>query len=88
LGSVRLSGLAKQCICEWLYTVVHSGRPMPAAGDVTQCGEGVCIVLDPVLSEVWRDIIWNSLSLRIVTLTLLLSDKEVPGLGSRPFYIS
>ena len=36
---MRLSGLAKQCICEWLYTMVYPGRPMPAAGDVAQRGE-------------------------------------------------
>ena len=70
------------------YTVVHSGRPMPAADDVAQCGEGVNI--DPVLSEAWKngDNVWNPVSSCIVTLRLLLSEKEVPGLGSKPFYIS
>lgn len=72
------------------YTVVHSGRPVPAAGDVAQRGEGVGIVLDPVLSEAWRNggEVWNPVSSRIVTLRLLLSENEVPGLGSRPFYLS
>ena len=63
------------------YTVVHSKRPMPAAGDVAQCGEGIGI--DPVLSEAWKngDNVWNPVSSRIVTLRLLLT-------GFRPFYIS
>ena len=72
------------------YTVVHSGRPVLAVGDVAQCGEDVGIILDPVLSEAWRNggEVWNLVSSHIVTLRLLLSEKEVPGLGSRPFYIS
>ena len=72
------------------YTVVHSRRPVPAVGDVAQRGEDVGIVLDPVLSEAWRNggEVWNPVSSPIVTLRLLLSEKEVPGLGSRPFYIS
>ena len=70
------------------YAVVHSERPMPAAGDVAQCGKSVGI--DPVLSEAWKNgnNVWNPVSSRTVTLRLLLSEKEVPGLGSRPFYIS
>ena len=88
---MRLSGLAKQCM--YLvdgYTVVHSGRPVPAAGDVAQRGEGVGIVLDPVLSEAWQNggEVCNPVSSRIVTLWLLLSEKEVPGVCSRSFCIS
>jgi len=68
------------------YTVVHSGRPMPADGDMAQRGEGVGIVLDPVLSEAGRNggEIWNPVSSRLVTLRLPLSEKG----SSRPFYIS
>ena len=71
-------------------TVVHSGRPVPAAGDVIQRGEGVGIVLDPVMSEAWRSAgeVWKVVSSRIVMLRLLLTEKEVPGLGSRPLYIT
>jgi len=63
---------------------------VPAVGDVAQRGEDVGIVLDPVLSEAWMNggEVWNPVSSCIVTLSLLLSEKEVPGLGSRPFYIS
>ena len=72
------------------YTVVHSGRPVPAAGDVAQHGEGAGILLDPILPETWRigGEVWNPVSSHIVTLRLLLSEKEIPGMGSRPFYIS
>jgi len=63
---------------------------MPAAGDVAQYGEDAGIVLDLVLSEAWRNggEVWNPVSSRIVTLRLMLSEEEVPGLDSRPFYIS
>ena len=52
-GSVRLSGLTKYLAdgC----TVVHSGRPVPAAGDVVQHGEDVGFVHDPVMSGAWRN---------------------------------
>jgi len=72
------------------YTVVHSGRPVPGAGDVAQHGEVVDVVFDPVLSEAWRNggEVLNPVSSCIVTLRLLLSGKEVPELSSRPFYIS
>ena len=32
------------------YTVLHSGRDLPGSGNALQRGEGVAIVLDPVLS--------------------------------------
>ena len=35
------------------YTVLHSGRDLPASGDVLQRGEGVAIVLDPLMSVAW-----------------------------------
>ena len=35
------------------YTVLHSGRDLPGLGDALQHGEGVAIVLDPVLSVAW-----------------------------------
>jgi len=71
-------------------TVVHSGRPVPVAGDVIQCGEGVGIILNPVISEVWKNSgeIWNVVSSCIVSLRLLLTEKEVPGLGSNPLYVT
>ena len=68
--------------------VVHSERPVPAAGDVIQRGEGVGIVLDPVMYEAWRSAgeVWKAVSSHIVMLRLLLTEKEVPGLGFRPLY--
>lgn len=57
---------------------------------MAQCRKGVGIVLDLVLSEAWRNgsEVWNLVSSCIVTLRLLLSENEVSGLDSRPFYLS
>ena len=37
------------------FTVLHSGRSLPGSGDVLQRGEGVGIVLDPVMTQAWCD---------------------------------
>ena len=39
------------------YTVLHSGSNLHGSGDVLQHGEGVAIVLDPLMSVAWRDIV-------------------------------
>ena len=31
------------------FTMLHSGRDVPQSGDVIQCGEGVAIMLDPLM---------------------------------------
>ena len=33
------------------FTVLHSGRELPQPGDVLQRGEGVAVVLDPVMAQ-------------------------------------
>ena len=37
------------------FTVLHSGRSLPGSGVVLQRGEGVGIVLDPVMTQAWHD---------------------------------
>ena len=37
------------------FTVLHSGRSVPQSGDAIQRGEGVAIVLDPLMATAWRD---------------------------------
>ena len=38
------------------FTVLHSGRSVPQSGDTIQCGEGVAIVLDPLMATSWMDL--------------------------------
>ena len=56
------------------YTVLHSGRDLPGLGDALQRGEGVAIVLDPVLSVAWRDAgeVWTAVNSRFVSARLRL----------------
>jgi len=37
------------------FTVLHSGCELPQPVDVLQRGEGVAVVLDPVMAQAWRD---------------------------------
>ena len=54
------------------YTVLHSDHDIPGSGDALQCGEGVAIVLDPVLSVAWRDAgeVWTAVNSRFVSARL------------------
>ena len=56
------------------YTVLHSDRDLPGSGDALQCGEGVAIVLDPVLSVAWRDVgeVWTAVNSRLISAWLQL----------------
>ena len=44
------------------YTILHSGRPVLASGEMIERNEGVGIVLDPRMSEAWRgtDGVWKA----------------------------
>ena len=61
------------------FTVLHSGRSIPQSGDAVQRGEGVAIVLDPLMATSWRDSggKWSAISSRIVSarLQLCLNDS-------------
>ena len=61
------------------FTVLHSGRSVPQSGDAVQRGEGVAIVLDPLMATSWRDSggKWSTISSRIVSarLQLCLNDS-------------
>ncbi len=37
------------------YLILHSGRPVPAAGERVERNEGVGLVLDPIMAESWRE---------------------------------
>jgi len=60
--------------------VLHSGRSVPQSGDPIQRGEGVAIVLDPLMAQSWRDSggIWTAISSRIVSarMQLCLGDSN------------
>ena len=62
------------------YTVIHLGRSVPQSGNTVQRGEGVAIVLDPVMATSWREsgASWSAVSSRIVSahLQLCLSDSN------------
>ena len=56
------------------FTVLHSGHDVPQSGDVIQRGEGVAIVLDPLMGRLWRDSgkTWSAISSRVVSARLQL----------------
>ena len=62
------------------YTMIHLGRSVSQSGDTVQRGEGVAIVLDPVMATSLRDsrASWSAISSRIVSahLQLCLSDSN------------
>ena len=64
------------------YTVIYLGHSVPQSGDTVQCGEGVAIVLNPVMATSWRDsgASWSAISSKIVSarLQLCLSDSALP----------
>ena len=37
------------------FSVIYSGCGAPQSGDTVQHGEGVAIVLDPLMATLWRD---------------------------------
>ena len=82
--------MSAKCISEYMwfgndvyeadgFIVLHSGHSVPWSSDAVQCGEGVAIVLDPLMTS-WRDSggIWSTISSRIVSavLQLYLSDSN------------
>ena len=54
------------------FIVLHSGHSVPQSSDAVQCGEGVAIVLDPLMTTSWRDSgrIWSTISSRTVSAVL------------------
>jgi len=63
------------------FTVLHSSHELPQPGDVLQCGEGVAIVLDPLMTQAWRDAgeSWLAVNSRIVSIHLQLGEKYPAG---------
>ena len=57
-----------------INTVLHSGCDLPGVGDVLQCGEGIAIVLDALMSVAWQDPgkVWTVVSSRFVSARLQL----------------
>ena len=62
---------------EWVV-ILHSGRPVPADGNIALRNEGVAIVLDPALAENWKSSgeEWQAISSRIVSARLKLGEKD------------
>ena len=54
------------------YTAIYLGHSVPQSGDAVQHGEGVAIVLDPVITTSWRDsgVLWSAISSRILSACL------------------
>ena len=54
---------------------------MPQPGNVFQCGEGVAVVLDPVMTQAWCDTgeSWLAVNSRIVSVRLQFGDKHPSG---------
>jgi len=58
------------------FTVLHSGCDLPQTGMyyryVLQRGEGVAVVLDPAMTQAWRDAgeSWLAFNFRIVSVHL------------------
>ncbi len=48
--------------------ILHSGRPVPVGDEAVERNEGVGIVLDPVMAQIWKDSgeVWKPVSFRIV----------------------
>ena len=51
------------------FVLVHSGRPIPADGELVQKTTGVGILLNPTMAAAWRDSgeYWRVVSSRIVS---------------------
>ena len=50
------------------FAVLHTVHDLPRSGNTLQCGEGVAIYLDPVMTVAWQDAgeVWTVFSSRIV----------------------
>ena len=61
------------------FTLLHSGRPVPdrANGEAVVRNEGVGIVLDPQMSEAWKNAggVWKAISSRLVLARLKLRGR-------------
>ena len=75
-GISEPSGLGKQCI---MWTILHSGRPIPTETQAAERGEGVGIVLDPHMTMAWRDAgeTWRAVSSRVLTARLKIAGQDV-----------
>ena len=60
------------------FMILHSGRPTPRDGELIRRRTGVGIVLDPVMTQAWRDAgeVWKAVSSRVVTARLKLSSNR------------
>ena len=63
------------------FTVLHSGRELPQPSNVFQRGEGVAVVLDPIMTQAWRDAgeSWSAVNSRIVSVHLQFGGKHPSG---------
>ena len=63
------------------FTVLHSGHDLPQPGNAFQCGGGVAVILDPVMTQAWRDAgeSWLAVNSRIVFVRLQFGDKHPSG---------
>ena len=60
------------------FMILHCGRPTPRDGELIERRAGVGIVLDPVMTQAWRDAgeVWKAVSSRVVTARLKLSSNR------------
>ena len=72
------------------FTVLYSGHDLPQCGDVLQHGEGVAVVLDPIMTQAWRDAgeSWLAVNSRILSVHLQLSGKHPSGSQQFVYIIS
>ena len=66
------------------YTLLHSGRGLPAGDAVARRTEGVGILLDPAMTQAWcrGGESWSTVSSRLVVVRLKIADageSTVPG---------
>ena len=70
----------------WLsqgYTMLHSGRQLPADNELASRNESVGIILSPVMTDAWRRAgqVWTPVSSRIIVTRLKVQEAgmEMPG---------
>ena len=61
------------------FLILHSGHPVPGAGERVERNEGVGIVLSPSMVRCWKDggSVWNPVSSRIVSARLKLGESGI-----------
>ncbi len=73
------------------FTVLHSGHPIPTNREAAERNKGVGIVLDPRMSEAWRNSggVWKAISSRLVLARMKMeSGRGRRGSTTRPLCIT